>query len=284
MEVVADPRALRRHLAARVRPVGLVPTMGALHAGHIALAHAARKGCATVVASIFVNPLQFGPGEDFGRYPRTLDADLAALEAAGVDVVFTPDAAAFTPPSRVTTVSVAALTERLEGASRPGHFDGVTTVVTKLFNVVQPDRAYFGQKDFQQLAVIRRMVSDLDVPIEIVGVPIVRDADGLALSSRNAYLDADERTAALALSAALRATAASWTGDAREATDLLRRTLSAASGVRLDYAEVVDPETLEPLEGVVEGPAQALVAAFIGSTRLIDTIRLEPARPEEADH
>ena len=277
MDLIADIGPLRERLAALPRPLGLVPTMGALHAGHLSLVEAARAENATVAASIFVNPLQFGAGEDFERYPRDLDADAALLERAGADIVFTPDAARFTPADRLTSVHVDRLTDVLEGASRPGHFDGVATIVTKLFNTVQPDRAYFGEKDFQQLAVIRRMVADLNQPVDVVGCPIVRDDDGLALSSRNAYLTPQQRESALALSRALRETAASFTGDVDAAVLSLRRTLGAASGVRLDYAEVVDPETLAPLEGVVEGPAQALVAAYVGDTRLIDNIRLEPA-------
>ena len=275
MDVVAGIVEVRSRLAGCPRPLGLVPTMGALHAGHMSLVTAARHECATVAASIFVNPLQFGPGEDFTRYPRTLDADLTLLADAGVDVVFTPDAQTFTPPGRLTTVSVAGLTERLEGASRPGHFDGVTTIVAKLFGVIGPDRAYFGEKDFQQLAVIRRMVADLDLPVTVVGCPIVREPDGLALSSRNVYLSAGERATALNLSQALRRAAQEWDGDVAKATATLGTTLSSASGLRLDYAEVIDPETLEPLEGVVEGPAQAVVAAYVGGTRLIDNIRLE---------
>ncbi len=278
MDVVASVADLRRRLAGADHPLGLVPTMGALHDGHLSLAHRARADCETVAASIFVNPLQFGAGEDFTRYPRALGADLALLDHAGVDVAFTPATEQFVPAGRATTVHVAGLTEILEGASRPGHFDGVTTIVAKLFCAVRPDRAYFGEKDFQQLAVVRTMARDLDLGVEVVGCPTVRDADGLALSSRNAYLSTDERADALALSAALRAVAAQWDGDASAARIFLRRTLSAASGVRLDYAEVVDPETLAPLEGVVAGPAQALVAAFVGTTRLIDNIRLEPLR------
>ena len=277
MHVEADVPALRRRLQELPRPLGLVPTMGALHEGHLSLVAAARAANASVAASIFVNPLQFGPGEDFERYPRPLDDDLAQLRIAGVDVVFTPDPGVFTPTDSLTTVTVRALTQILEGASRPGHFDGVTTIVAKLFHAVQPDRAYFGEKDFQQLAVIRRMARDLDMAIDVVGCPIVRDPDGLALSSRNAYLDADERRAALQLPAALQQMRAGWTGDADAARLALTRTISGASGVRLDYAEVVDPETLAVLEGVVEGPAQALLAAHIGQTRLIDNIRLEPA-------
>jgi pantoate--beta-alanine ligase len=276
MRVIAEIPELRRHLAEQPRPVGLVPTMGALHAGHVSLVTAARADSATVVVSIFVNPLQFGEGEDFERYPRDLDADAALLEQAGTDIVFTPDAAVFTPPDRLTTVHVAGLTDILEGASRPGHFDGVATIVTKLLNTVGPDRAYFGEKDYQQLAVIRRMVADLNQPVDVVGCPIIRDADGLAMSSRNAYLSPPQRDAALALSRALHDTAAAFSGDTAAAVLSLRRTLDGASGVRLDYAEVVDPVTLAPLEGVVEGPAQALVAAYVGDTRLIDNIRLEP--------
>jgi pantoate--beta-alanine ligase len=252
--------------------------MGALHKGHLSLVRMAAADCPTVVVSIFVNPLQFGPTEDFAAYPRDLDRDLAALEPLGVDVAFHPDVETFTPPGRLTTVRVDRLTDVLEGKTRPGHFDGVTTIVAKLLTVVGPDRAYFGEKDFQQLVVIRRMVADLDLPVEIVAGPIVRDADGLALSSRNAYLSAVERQQALALSQALFAAVAAWDGDADAVRALLRNTLEAAPGVRLDYAEVCDPETLEPLEGVAEGPAQALVAAWVGGARLIDNIRLEPAR------
>lgn len=277
MDVVSDVAEIRARLQGVPRPLGLVPTMGALHGGHLSLVDAATRHCATVAVSIFVNPLQFGPGEDFQRYPRSLDADLQELDAAGAHVVFTPDAASFTPPGRLTSVVVASLTQRLEGSSRPGHFDGVTTVVTKLFNVIRPDQAYFGEKDFQQLAVIRRMVADLDLPVTVVGCPIVRDPDGLALSSRNAYLSGEQRVAALQLSQALHRVSQEWAGDAATAVATLRRTLSQASGVRLDYAEVIDPETLEPFEGVVEGPAQAVVAAYVGDTRLIDNIRLEPA-------
>jgi pantoate--beta-alanine ligase len=266
---------VRSTLPGAPRPVGLVPTMGALHGGHLSLVAKARDECPTVVVSIFVNPLQFGPAEDLHTYPRDLDRDLGLLD--GVDVVFTPDPATFTPPDRLTTVSVRGLTDVLEGASRPGHFDGVTTIVTKLFNVVGPDRAYFGEKDFQQLAVLRRMARDLDVDVEIVGAPLVRESSGLALSSRNAFLAESQRREALALSAALHETAQAWDGDADSARTRLRRRLGDAPGVRLDYAEVVDPETLRPLEGVTAGPAQALVAAFVGTTRLIDNIRLEPS-------
>ena len=276
MEVVTHVADLAGHLRDVHRPLGLVPTMGALHEGHLSLARIARRGCRTVVASIFVNPLQFGQGEDFERYPRAMASDLELLESVGVDVVLTPHAVDLTPPGRLTTVSVARVTDRFEGASRPGHFDGVATIVTKLFNLVRPDRAFFGEKDYQQLVVIRRMVVDLNMGISIVGCPIIREPDGLAMSSRNVYLSAEERQQALALSAALREAAATWGGDADAARLTLHRKLEAAPGIRLDYAEVVHPETLLLLEGVVEGPAQALVAAYVGDTRLIDNIRLEP--------
>jgi len=254
--------------------LGFVPTMGALHDGHLSLVRAAGQDNDVVVVSIFVNPLQFGPDEDFASYPRDLDADTAVLDRHGVDVVFSPASAGFAPTT--VTVCVAGVTERLEGASRPGHFDGVATIVAKLLHTVGPDRAYFGEKDYQQLLVLRAMARDLAMPVEIVACPTVREPDGLAASSRNAGLSPDERAAAAALPAALRAVAGSWGGDAGYARDCLRRTLEAAPGVRLDYAEVCDPETLEPLEGVVGGPAQALIAAHVGATRLIDNIRLEP--------
>jgi pantoate--beta-alanine ligase len=275
MQLVRTAAEVRAALAAP-RLVGLVPTMGALHAGHLSLVTRARAEVDVLVASIFVNPLQFGEGEDYAGYPRDLDSDLEQLGQAGVDVVFAPDVAAFTPSTRRTTVHVAALTERLEGASRPGHFDGVATIVAKLCNVVAPGRAYFGEKDFQQLAVIRRMAADLDMPVEVVACPVVRADDGVALSSRNVYLSRDERRDARALSAALFAVRDGYDGNATTASSRLRSTLLRAPGIRLDYAEVVDPETLEAVEGVVDGPVQALVAGYVGATRLIDTIRLEP--------
>jgi pantoate--beta-alanine ligase len=274
VQAARDALRPRRHTSERI---GLVPTMGALHAGHLSLVRRAVAECGVVAVSIFVNPLQFAPYEDFESYPRDLGRDLGLLEPLGVDLVFCPDPADFVPPARRTTVSVAGLTGILEGTSRPTHFDGVTTIVMKLLNVVQPDRAYFGEKDFQQLAVITVMVRDLNVPVEVVGCPTVRDPDGLALSSRNAYLSPEQREQALALSRALWKAAEGWDGNADRARSLLATTLSAASGIRLDYAEVINPETLEPLEGVVDGPAQAVVAAYVGTTRLIDNCRLEPA-------
>ena len=275
MDVVSSPSGLRRWLQrSHGTQVGLVPTMGALHDGHLSLVARARRGDDVVVASVFVNPLQFGPGEDFDRYPRALDQDLRLLADAGVDVAFTPAVEELIPADAVTSVRVRGLTERLEGASRPDHFDGVTTIVAKLCNLVAPARAYFGEKDYQQLVVVRRMVRDLDMAVEVVGCPTVREADGLAMSSRNAYLSPQERRAASALPAALRAAAAEWAGDADATRATLRTTLGAAPGLRLDYAEVVHPDTVQPLHGAVDGPARAVVAAFFGGTRLIDNTPL----------
>lgn len=274
MLVTDDITEVRRWRATVRGPVGLVPTMGALHDGHLSLVTAARTACGAVVASVFVNPLQFGPGEDLASYPRDRDGDLQRLRADGVDAVFAPETDAFTG-DLVTTVSVGGVTAGLEGASRPGHFAGVTTIVCKLLGVVGPDRAYFGEKDFQQLVAIRRMVRDLDMPVEIVGMPIVRDHDGLALSSRNTYLSDDERGRATRLSQALHATAAGWNGDADRARDLLCSTLRDGEGIAVDYAEIVDDETLASLHGDGHMRARAVVAARVGRTRLIDNALLD---------
>ncbi|MGI9017229.1 MAG: pantoate--beta-alanine ligase [Euzebya sp.] len=265
--------AVRRHRS-EGDSIALVPTMGALHAGHLSLVTAARQDCEVVVVSIFVNPLQFAPDEDLAAYPRTLAADLELLQEHGVEVVFQPDPNDFTPSDGLTTVHVDRLTAGLEASTRPAHFDGVTTIVTKLFNAVQPDRAYFGAKDFQQQAIIRRMVDDLSMPVQVVTCPLIREPDGLALSSRNAYLTGEQRRSALALSAALTRLRDFWDGDAESGRDLLVATLTAAPGVRLDYAEIIDPVTLHPLSGTVGGAAQAVVAAYVGTTRLIDNIAL----------
>jgi pantoate--beta-alanine ligase len=254
-------------------PVGLVPTMGALHAGHMSLVAAARARCPTVVASIFVNPLQFGDAEDLATYPRDLAGDLDDLRDAGVDAVFAPDAETFTR-DLATSVQVTGVTDRYEGAFRPGHFAGVTTVVAKLFNAVGPDLAFFGEKDYQQLTTIRRMVADLNVPVDVIGLPTVRDDDGLALSSRNAHLSADERARALRLSQALQHAADSWQGDADAVRAALWSTLRDGDGIDVDYAEVVDADTLEPLSGGGHTAARALVAARVGGTRLIDNVLL----------
>lgn len=241
--------------------------MGALHDGHLSLVARARRENDRVVVSLFVNPLQFGPNEDFERYPRRLEADLDLLAQAGVDAVYVPSLETMYPEGSATRVVVAGVTEPLEGASRPGHFEGVTTVVLKLFTATRPDRAYFGQKDAQQLAVVRRMARDLDTGVEIVGCPIVREPDGLALSSRNVYLDAAERRAALALSSALRAANDAYLRGEQQ-PDRLREILQDVLGreplARIDYAEVVDPDTF-----TVPGRLAVLAVRF-GSTRLID--------------
>lgn len=247
--------------------VGLVPTMGALHAGHLSLVARASEQNDRVVVSIFVNPLQFGPNEDFARYPRDPAGDVAKLAGAGVDAIYMPAVERMYAPDSTTRVEVGGLGEVLEGAHRPGHFQGVATVVTKLFNAVQPDRAYFGQKDAQQAAVVRRLGRDLDFPVEIVVCPIVREPDGLALSSRNAYLSAVERNAAVALSRALKAAAEAWSAGVRDPARLkaaLHQVLDAEPLAKTDYAEVVDPADF-----VTPGPL-AVVAARIGATRLID--------------
>ncbi|MFL6738946.1 MAG: pantoate--beta-alanine ligase [Sphingomicrobium sp.] len=255
--------------------IALVPTMGALHAGHMALIEAARNEADRVAASIFVNPLQFGADEDLARYPRQEPEDAELLQHHGCDLLWLPTADQLYPPGFATTVSVAGVSDRWDGAARPGHFTGVATVVAKLLTAVRPNLAFFGEKDFQQLAVIRRMVADLGMDAAVRGVPTVRDADGLALSSRNAYLDADERRRAVALPRALeQARAAILGGQPVEAVlDDARRTLSKAGFKAVDYIALVDSETLDPLE-VPSGEMRLIAAAVIGTTRLIDNIRV----------
>ena len=254
--------------------VGLVPTMGALHAGHLSLVSAARDQCETVVMSIFVNPLQFGPGEDFGAYPRREHEDLEAAETQGVDVVFLPPVEEVHPPGRTTSIDVGELGSVLEGEFRPGHFAGVATVVMTLFDLVQPDKAFFGQKDAQQLAVIRRMVRDLAVPVEIVGCPTVREEDGLAHSSRNAYLSASERERAVVLFRALTAGKERLLegAEVEEAEGAMWNVLSSVGGVQPEYARGVDPDTFGPpsRERVL-----LVVAARVGPARLIDNLLVE---------
>ncbi len=268
------------------RTVGLVPTMGALHDGHVSLIARARAECDVVAVSIFVNPLQFGDPEDMARYPRTLERDLRVCAEAGADVVFVPPVSEMYPSwpaPPATTVSVRGVSDRWEGASRPGHFDGVATVVSKLFSIAGPCRAYFGLKDFQQLAVVRRMVSDLCLPIEVVGCPIVREADGLALSSRNVRLSGPEREAAAALSQALAAGRAALAAGAHSGDDVARAMRAAVAGeplVRLDYAVAVDAVSLEDV-GILDdlSDVRLLVAAQVGPVRLIDN----SAALEDAD-
>ena len=263
----------------RGQRVGLVPTMGALHEGHVELFRQCRALTDFVVVSIFVNPTQFGAGEDFGRYPRPLEHDLRQCESVGVDLVFAPSVPTIYPHgSSSTFVEVPGLSDVFEGTSRPGHFRGVTTVVLKLFELVRPDLATFGQKDYQQQLVIRRMVEDLHVPVELAVVPTVREPDGLALSSRNRYLNPQERQAATVLFRALsRATQAMAAGELQveRVRQILRETLESEPLVKLDYAEVADAETLEPLSGLgKERTAVALVAGRLGTTRLIDNALL----------
>lgn len=273
VETVAE---LRNALREAPRPLGLVPTMGALHAGHASLIRAARSECATVAVSIFVNPSQFGPGEDLERYPRSLDADLALLEREGADVAFTPSAEEMYPPGFAASVRVEGPALSLEGAARPGHFAGVATVVAKLLAQAQPDRAYFGRKDAQQVAVIRRLVKDLDIPAEVAALPTVREADGLAVSSRNAYLTAEERSAAPVVHRALAAARDRFRAgqqDAGALEDGCRRMIDAEPLASAEYVAAVDPETMEPWGG--RGPCLLAAAVRIGSVRLIDNVSLE---------
>jgi pantoate--beta-alanine ligase len=275
VESSSGVRTLVRGARDRGQRIGLVATMGALHVGHVELIRRCRQVADFVVVSIFVNPTQFGAGEDFGRYPRPLDADLQQCHSAGVDLVFVPSVATVYPRGAVSTfVEVPGLSDILEGASRPGHFRGVATVVLKLFELVRPDLAIFGQKDFQQQLVIRHMVEDLHVPVQLVIAPTVREADGLALSSRNRYLNPEERQAAPVLFRALeraRRAVASGERQAERVRQILRETLKSEPSVQPDYAEVADAQTLEPLSDLGEDRAVvAVLAARLGSTRLID--------------
>jgi pantoate--beta-alanine ligase len=274
-EIFRDPRAMRakaEDLRRDGRRIAVVPTMGALHDGHLALLRAARGKADAVILTIFVNPTQFGPSEDLSRYPRDEAGDLVKARTAGIDLAFCPDAAAMYPPGSQTFVEVRELQKPLCGASRPGHFAGVATVVTKLFHITQPHVAVFGEKDYQQLAIIRRLVRDLDMGIEIASVPIVRESDGLALSSRNAYLSADQRRSALSLSAGLAAAQAAFAAGERSAAALVAAAtapITAAPGTRIDYAELRDADELTPIERVSRRAVLAL-AVFVGTTRLID--------------
>jgi len=274
VEPIFEIRALRQQLGGTV---GFVPTMGYLHEGHLALVKQARIENSNVIVSIYVNPTQFGPREDFGAYPRELDRDLELLREEGVDIVFVPSDDEMYPPEFSSWVDVEKVTERLEGASRPGHFRGVATVVAKLFNIVQPSRAYFGQKDAQQVVVIKRMVFDLNMGIDIVVVPTVRESDGLAMSSRNIYLSPGERQAATILFKTLNLAQQLWQGGEKDAGKLRKQMTSLIQKeplAQIDYVSIADAETLEELN-LVDRPALASLSVRIGKTRLIDNMPLE---------
>jgi pantoate--beta-alanine ligase len=284
---IAEFRAACDAVRASGRRLGFVPTMGALHAGHLHLVRVARRHAERVAVSIFVNPTQFGPNEDFSRYPRNLERDVELLASAGADLVLAPSPAEMYPSGEQTRVRVAGLTDHLCGPFRPGHFEGVATVVTKLFAIAGPCTAVFGRKDYQQLKVIERLARDLLLPVHVVGEPTVRDVDGLALSSRNAYLSADERQRALAIPRALATAAASFQAGVRLASSLIEPVRAALreAGLRPDYAEIADPEGLFPLDPAAAVGDRALVAlaAFCGTTRLIDNLVLgEDAAPMAA--
>ena len=287
MERVSSKEEARRAIGAARREgktIALVPTMGALHEGHRSLVHAACARANYTVVSIFVNPTQFGPAEDFSAYPRDLDRDLEILRAEGVDLVFTPSTGEMYAADSQVTVDPGALASAWEGDVRPGHFTGVATVVTKLLSIVRPDLAFFGEKDYQQLKVVERLVLDLDLAAVIVACPIVRDRDGLALSSRNAYLSADERAQATALCEALEAAAEAlaWgQQDGGALEELMAEEISRRPLATLEYAAVVDPATLEHM-ALVDRPARALIAARIGTTRLIDNVALVPPSTKES--
>lgn len=280
LNTVEDMRAACRTARRGGLRMGFVPTMGALHEGHLSLVRAAKASCDIVAASIFVNPLQFGPTEDLAKYPRSFERDRDLLEKEGVELLFAPSVEEMYPAGAVTWVTVEGLSDKLDGRSRPGHFRGVTTVVAKLFHIVEPDAAFFGQKDAAQIAIIRRMVRDLNLPVEIVSCPIVREADGLAMSSRNAYLDEQQRKQALVLHRSLLRLKQSWEAGERGTAKLLaaaREEFSEEKSVRLDYFEIVDPYSLDTLESAAQG-ALVAVAAFVGTTRLIDNLVLPKSR------
>ena len=277
IHTVAWMKQVARQAPAEDRILGFVPTMGALHEGHFSLVRAARQQCSPVVVSIFVNPKQFGPSEDFQKYPRTLEADRAALEKLGVEYLFAPPPEEIYPRGFRTAVLVEGLSDRLEGRSRPGHFRGVATVVLKLFEIVQPRFAYFGRKDAQQVRIIQRMAADLDLDAQIVACPIVREPDGLAFSSRNVYLKGADRPAATVLYRALDAVRREIAAGQRDAPHLmvaLRKIIESEPSVALNYAEIVDAETLEPVV-TLRRTCFALLAAFVGGTRLIDNALIE---------
>ena len=273
---VEETRSFSRAARAAGKTIGFVPTMGALHEGHLSLVRAARAQSDVVVVSVFVNPTQFGPNEDFSKYPRNLERDRELLEQEKIDLLFAPSVHEIYGEAPLTYVTVEGLSEKLDGISRPGHFRGVTTVVSKLFNIIEPDLAFFGQKDAAQVAIIRRMVREMKIPVEIVACPIVREPDGLAMSSRNTYLNAEERKRALVLRQSLMAVEEAFKGGERRASHLIDsalRVFANKPSVRLDYFQIVDPETLERVEAV-SGPTLVAVAAYVGATRLIDNLVL----------
>jgi pantoate--beta-alanine ligase len=275
-KTIDDVCTASREARSKGKRLGFIPTMGALHEGHLSLVRAARAQCDVVAVSIFVNPLQFGPSEDLAKYPRTFEPDRDLLEKEAVDILFAPTLEEMYPAGAVTYVTVEGLSEKLCGKSRPGHFRGVTTVVAKLFHIVEPDAAFFGQKDAAQAAIIRRMVLELNMPVEIVVCPIVREPDGLAMSSRNAYLGPQERKSALALHRALTQVKNRFDQGERNAAILIeagKLVIAQEPSVRLDYFEIVDPTTLNPMQELT-GSALVAVAAFVGSTRLIDNVLL----------
>jgi pantoate--beta-alanine ligase len=276
IKTIAEMRAACAEARREGKRLGFVPTMGALHQGHLSLVRAAQAQCDAVAVSIFVNPAQFGPNEDISKYPRSFERDRELLEAEGVDFLFAPSVEEMYPKGAVTFVTVEGLSEKLCGRSRPGHFRGVTTVVAKLFNIVEPDLAYFGQKDAAQVVIVKKMTRDLDLPVEVIVCPIVREADGLAMSSRNAYLDPTQRRSATVLYRALMQVQSLAEKGERRAAPLIeaaQRTFKEEPAVKVDYVEIVDNETLDPVADVSRG-ALVAVAAFVGKTRLIDNILL----------
>lgn len=275
---IPETRAACRAARANGMRLGLVPTMGALHEGHLSLVRAAKAQCDAVAVSIFVNPTQFGPAEDLSKYPRQFERDCQLLEKERVDILFAPPVEEIYPGGEVTWVLVEGLSQKLDGRSRPGHFRGVTTIVSKLFHILEPEAAFFGQKDAAQLAVIRRMALDLNFPVEIVACPIVREADGLAMSSRNAYLNREERSRALVLQRSLQRAQQEFQAGEKIAAKLVsaaKEVFASEPQVVLDYFEIVDPDTLDPVERISQKTLVA-VAAYVGSTRLIDNVVLNP--------
>ena len=279
LPTIAEMKAACREVTRRGKTLGFVPTMGALHDGHLSLVRASKSCCDVTAVSIFVNPLQFGPTEDLAKYPRSLERDATMLEQLGVDLLFIPSADEMYPAGARTYVTVEGLSDKLDGASRPGHFRGVATAVAKLFEIVRPDSAFFGQKDAAQVAVLRKLVNDLNLDVELVVCPIVREKNGLAMSSRNAYLTSEQRQQALVLHRSImRVQAAANTGnhDAARLVEAGKQVIAEEPGVRLDYFAIVHPDTLDPVTDTSHG-ALVAVAAYVGATRLIDNLLLPAA-------